>query len=324
MRLALALLVAALLPGAAGAVELVLGVTGQTDYNTNVFGQSDDEERDGDVQGGPILKLRDRTGQLTWEVNYEPSYQAFFRLNDINDFYQIANGRLSWRPSARTEFYGEDSFSITPVRDSAFQTGQPTSLVQPAGVFSNTNVLQNFAEVGARYSLTTRWLGEVSFSNSLVDYESNRFPDSVSTNGQVFALYQLRPADRIGGGFGVTVQRFSSEFTDTSGSNFYQLFGIWNHDFSPTLSLRINAGPTLVQPQSTDFATHVPRHAPLREPHSAPGWLAEPDPGTERPPVCSPLWRGPGGAGRRGMRRLSVLHRRGRSRSDGNPLSDRP
>ena len=129
MRLAPALLLAALLPGAAGAVELVLGVTGQTDYNSNVFGQSENAEADGDVQGGPILKLRDRTGQLTWEINYEPSYQAFFRLSDINDFYHVANGRLSWRPSAKTEFYGTDIFSITPVRDTTFQTGQPT----PAG-----------------------------------------------------------------------------------------------------------------------------------------------------------------------------------------------
>ena len=245
-----------LLSGSAGAVEAVLGVEGQTNYNSNVFYQSTDVQGDGSLRMGPTVALRDQTGQLNWEISYRPSYEAYYTLHGINSVYQLGNGSLSWKPSAATEFYANDSFSYTPTRTSNFQTNQPGLLSTPGPVFSNNFVTQNNGVVGLRHALTPRWLSELSISNGLANYQGSRFSNSMSTVAQAFATYAWSPTDRIGTGLGATRQTTEPPIGSKKiGTNYYQLYGIWNHDFSPTWSLNLNAGPTLVDPDKRDLVT---------------------------------------------------------------------
>ena len=251
-----------LLSGSAGAVEAVLGVEGQTNYNSNVFYQSTDVQGDGSLRMGPTVALRDQTGQLNWEILYQPSYEAYYTVHGINSFYQLGNGSLSWKPSAATEFYANDSFSYTPTRTSNFQTNQPGLLATPGPVFSNNFVTQNNGVVGLRHALTPRWLSELSISNGLANYQGSRFSNSMSTLAQAFATYAWSPTDRIGSGLGATRQTTEPPIGKTNGTNYYQLFGIWNHEFSPTWSLSLNAGPSLVDPDKRDLVT-TRQNAPL-------------------------------------------------------------
>lgn len=253
--LAAFLLALCLLSGSAGAVEAVLGVEGQTNYNNNVFFQSTDIQGDGSLRMGPTIALRDQRGQLNWEISYRPSYEAYYTVHGINSFYQLGNGSLSWKPSAATELYAIDSFSYTPTRTSNFETNQPGLLATPGPVFANSFVTQNNAVVGLRHALTPRWLSELSVSNGLAKYQGSRFSDSMATVAQAFAIYTWSPTDRIGSGLGATRQTTEPPIGKTNGTNYYQLFGIWNHDFSPTWSLSLNAGPSLVDPDKVDLVT---------------------------------------------------------------------
>lgn len=262
---ALALLVLLCLPcRAARAVEVVLGVDGRTGYNSNVFYQTTDATGDGSVRLGPTVQLRDRTGQLTWDLRYRPSYEVFYTTRGIDSVYQLANGEIVWRPSAATELYANDTFGLVPIRSSTSETDQPGLLAQPSAIFTNSLVLQNTANAGVRHAFTPRWIGEASLSSSIADYQSSRYSDSAATSGQAYATYALFPTDSIGTGLGATRQTITQPSGDSSGSTYYQLFGIWNHEFSPTWSMRLNAGPTLVQPDSVDFQTtsqNVPLYA---------------------------------------------------------------
>jgi len=257
MRLPLAafLLALCLLSGSAGAVEAVLGVEGQTGYNSNVFYQSTNVVSDGSLRMGPNITLRDQRGQLNWEISYRPSYEAYYTVHGINSVYQLGNGSLSWKPSAATEFYANDSFSYTPTRTSNFETNQPGLLATPGPVFANNFVTQNNGVVGLRHALAPRWLSELSISNSLANYQGSRYSNSMSTVAQAFATYVWSPTDQIGTGLGATRQTTEPPIGKTNGTNYYQLYGIWNHEFSPTWLLNINAGPTLVDPDKRDLVT---------------------------------------------------------------------
>jgi hypothetical protein len=251
-----ALLIASLLlPSAVGAVEVVLGVEGSTGYNSNVFFQSEDESGDGSGRLGPLIMVRDRTGGLTYIFNYRPSYELYYTLNGINSVYQNLDARVSWQPSIATEFYATNYFSDTPVRFSTFETGPGSQLATPRPVFDNSLVLQNYGNVGVRHSFSPRWLGEISANSALADYEKDTFTNSMSNGLQGSMTYFLNPRNRVGGGVGFTRQTFEQSGSTSGGTNYYQVFGLWNHDFSPTWTLSMQAGPTLVQPDSTDFPT---------------------------------------------------------------------
>lgn len=242
-------------PAAAEAAEAVLGVEGETGYNSNLFYQSSDIQTDGTVRLGPSFELRDRRGKLTWSVVYRPSYEAYFTTRGINAVYHRLNGEVSWQPSQTTEIYANEAFSDTPVRSSVLQTDEAQLLATPGPSFRNSDVIQSFFDGGVRHFFSPRWVGELGFSNGLLRYQDSIFTDSAATTGQGFLTYGWTPSDRIGTGFAATRQTFSQSGGSSGGSTYYQAFGIWNHDFSPTLSLRVNAGPTLVQPDRTDFET---------------------------------------------------------------------
>lgn len=246
-----------LAPGQAEAVEAVFGAEGQSAYNTNLFFQPTDGTADGSFRIGPTMALRDRTGQLTWEVTYRPSYEVYYTVSGINDSYQLGNGRVTWQPSAATEFYAEDSVSYTPTRTSTFETNQPGIVATPTGIFSNQYVTQNNGRAGVRHAFTERWLGELALTSGLANYQGNRYADSLVNVAQLFATYALLPTDRIGSGVGVTRQTISPPESPSSTSYFYQLYAIWDHDFSPNWSLRVNAGPTLIDPEAVQLGEDV-------------------------------------------------------------------
>jgi hypothetical protein len=247
------LLLVLLPPSAARAVEAVFGADAQTSYDSNVFFVTDPVEQGGSVRFGPMLGIQDRTGALTYRLNYRPSYEVFYNLSGINSLYQLADGSVSWRPSYATELFATDSVSDTPVRSTTFATNQQTLLAQPTFLFTNDDVLQNYFNAGIRHNFTPRIQAELSASNVLVNYQNPTFADSMSTTGQGFGSYVLDRANVVGAGLGYTRQTFTRSGGSSGGTSYYQLFLIWNHEFSPTWSLKANAGPTLVSPDSTSF-----------------------------------------------------------------------
>lgn len=239
-----------LAPSSVRAAEAVFGVEGLTQFNTNVFYQTENGQKAGSFRGGPSLILRDRTGQLGWKMRYRPSYEAFYNVSGIDSFYHLADGEISWRPSAATELYANDIFSFTPTRSVSFESETGNVLAQTVPDFANDQVLQNTLNLGIRHAFTPRWLADVSVSSSILDYQGDIYTDSSSLNGQAFATYGLTAADRIGGGFGYSRQTIEPPIADSSTTSYYQLYTIWNHDFSPTFRFQANAGPTLVDSPS--------------------------------------------------------------------------
>jgi len=228
-----------------------VGARGETGYNSNVFG-GEDAEGDGNFEAGPTLELRQRRGELQWNLRYEPYYQVFYTLDDINAWFHEAEAEVLWRPTAGFEVFLADAFIRKPVRASTLLTDTFDPLVQASAVFENRFFNRNFAEGGVRYSFTPRWLGEINLSNSLLDYDDPRFFDSTSTRIQAFVRHAWSRRLDVGLGLSGTRQRFTRTGSPDGGSDFVQVFGLFDYDISPTWRIRANAGPTLVMPLATD------------------------------------------------------------------------
>ena len=169
-----------------------------------------------------------------------------------------------------------------------------TLLAQPVIAFTNEDVIQNYFDAGIRHSFTPRFVGEFSIDSVLVNYENPIYADSMSTGGQGFGTYVLDGANSIGGGLGYSRQSFKRPGAASGGTDYYQLFLIWNHQFSPTWTLRANAGPTLVSPDATSFPTSatVPEFSlPVRNGNETTLFLTDP----ATCPSLPPTWRADAG-----------------------------
>lgn len=244
---ALALLHGAVIP--AGAAEFIPGWKSEVLWNSNVLSSGSNAESDFSFTNGPSLRVREQQGEFTYDAEYRLAYEAYTRLNGINEFDQFFSGTGGWRATANTSFFASNDFAYTSNLNAIFQ--QSGTGVNEVSVISPTRerITVNTARAGMTHRFGRLWQLSVTGSNDYYDYSDSLQSDSLSTSGTLQLTRSVTPRLVVGGG--ARVQR--QEFGDVAdipgrGTTFYQGFGVVQYQISPTLSLVGQGGPAYAVP----------------------------------------------------------------------------
>jgi hypothetical protein len=249
-------------PRVAPARELVVGAETNAQYDSNIF-STEDAEDDVIFRIGPRFELRDGRGDLTYSLRYNFSYDFYKQFNQLDDFEHFVQARLGWRIAPTTQLTFSDTFFDTGnARRAAELVGSSPDVVDtvPVTVIGSDRLQTNTASIDLVHYFTPRLSGEVTGTYSLLRSELIDRSDTDVYTGQGSLLYSVGRNDRIGAGYGATFQRILPPDIDVGGADdlsnrdtwFHNVFGVWEHQFSPTWNLRAQAGPTLVQPDELE------------------------------------------------------------------------
>ncbi len=235
----------------ASAVELSGGAEAEGGWNSNAVNTPNGPSSwTGKV--GPFIHVDEPQGDLQFDLLYRARYDTYYDLHALDGWEHYANLTGSYRFSGTTTVRFGNLFQFYPVGSSQYQNlaainGQPVP-GQVLTVLGTNRVLLNNASVTLSHAFSPLWLTELELSNSYYDPRGEvGAVSSDTTVGQGSMIYQLDEVDQLGAGVGVTAQQFLA--TNNRGSThteYYNVFGLWRHDFSPTLKLDAQAGPTLV------------------------------------------------------------------------------
>jgi hypothetical protein len=234
--------------------ELIFGANVGGRWDSNVFGQSS-AESDFSARLGPEARLRETQGDLTYDFHYVPTYQAYSRFASLDDWEQLVDSTINYRLGLNTVVSMRNIFDYAPaptffLQQVASPAGVPngTQVVSAVGHF---NVLVNTASLSLEHNFSELWHGGVSLSDFYYDPRITNAVTTNTANGSGSLTYSITQLDAIGASVGGTIQQFGSSAVQNSSTNYYyNASGIWNHDFSPTWSLKMSAGPTYVQSPS--------------------------------------------------------------------------
>lgn len=244
----LALLQVAVLP--AGAAEFIAGwdVSGQ--WGSNIFATPTDEESDFSLRTGPNLRLREAQGDLTYDLHYQPRYEAYARvkgLNGIDALDQYLSAQGAWTVTPNTTIEASDDFAYASNINNLLDN---TDLVSTF-VLERQRITMNGAQASLTQRLGPLWSLSATVENQLVDYEDPRQSNTTATSGTLQLTRGFTP--RLYAGVGAQYQRqdFAAVASNPGrGTTLYQGFGLLNYQINPTLKLSVQAGPALVQPDS--------------------------------------------------------------------------
>jgi hypothetical protein len=267
----------------ARAAEVVLGAQSTVAYDDNVFRSSTATEDDGSIRFGPSIRLRENRSTLTYDLLYQPAYKQFFDLRGISTFEHVANGKLNWKPSSRTEFSFSEVYYMLPTTQlqnfAISQTNDLTGLLEssdPIVTQGRRDVQNNALSLSGAYLFTPRLRGELRLDQTLFDEEAVENPyggivdafgtptpnrigalesGSYSIDGSM--LYSLTRATRLGGGVNATYQSFQQYDVSAERAQYYQTYGMLVHDFDPTWNLTISAGPAFTRASEASSPSEV-------------------------------------------------------------------
>ena len=236
--------------GVAGAEQIDIGLFGTLEYDNNVFNRQDDLVNDVVFRTGLDAGLRRTRRDVTYELRYSPRFEQFVDNSAISDWDHNGLATLGWRVGPRTTLAFRDHFFLTNSLNRAavldegpeLDTGPSSDLE-----VDRQQIIQNASSLSVNHLLTPRLEGTGRLDYSIFRSDQEGSFDSQTTSGIGQLLYALNANNRVGGGTGVTLQSFDDTPTqDGSDTLFYRVFGSWVHAFDPSMTLRVNAGPTWI------------------------------------------------------------------------------
>ena len=251
------LALAVLVPGSGRAAEATLAVEVGAQYDTNVF--STPTHLIDDVSFRPAVEVglkADPSSDFQWSLMYRPDYQAYVSTHGINGFDHLAQANLDYHISSATDVYLKEQFQrvLSLIDREQFLASNPTGLGQPSLIFGREAIDLNDLQTGVTHNFSPRLQGVLTLSNSLYYPEQKNVSDATTSGATGDLIYALTPRDRLGSSLGFTYQQLSStDVQPRTSTRYYQLDGIWIHDFSPTLQLDMRAGPAWVDPSNLNL-----------------------------------------------------------------------
>lgn len=241
----IAVLVAAPLP--ARAVDLLLGWDARGVWTSNVFRTERDEESDFSIYTGPNLGLRVDQGDLRFDVEYRPRYEAFAEFTDVSGFEHFADVEASWSITRRTDVNFINRFartsSLREIVEGGLVVDDPTS----GDVFADReSILRNFATASVNHVFSPRLYLSTSFDQQLYRYDDAARADSTSYRVGSTLRRQLTRRQTAGLGFGVTQQRFDLEPEQVN--HIVEAFGLYEFVVDPAWRVSLSGGPAWVLP----------------------------------------------------------------------------
>ncbi len=248
------LALAVLVPSAGRAAEATLAVEGSVQYDTNVFSTPTNLVNDVSLRPAVEVGMKaDPTSDFQWSVMYRPDYEAYVDTHGINGFNHLARADADYHLSGATDVFFHEQFQrVLNLVDRA-QTLQAdqAGLGQPALIFGREAVTLNDLQAGVTHNLSPRLQTTLTLSNSLYYPTATNVSDASTSGVTGDLIYALTHTDRIGSSLGFTYQALTAtDFQPRTSTRYYQLMGIWVHDFSPTFQVDMRAGPAWVDPSN--------------------------------------------------------------------------
>lgn len=250
-RLATAAL--ALLPSGLYAEQLDLGVRSEAYWTDNVFGLQEDApgEKQDDASGrvSPWAEVSDQDGDLTGGLRYEPSYEYYLDQSELRGFDHDVRGRLEWRVTPATTLRVSDRFrryhSISRFNEQA----APGEDIVAFG--TRERLKDNGVNVSLDRSVGPRDLVTLSVFHNLTDFSGER--PSQSGLGSAFSYkHQVSERTDLGSRLGWARQTFERSQGDDQSTDYFNLSGVFSHEFSRTFRMDLSAGPALIRSDSQE------------------------------------------------------------------------
>ena len=270
MRFLPAVAALALLAPPALAQEVSLGMRVSQEYDDNAFSDGDREFHDYNLRIAPRALLEEQRGDVRWSLRYEPSFATFYRSgSDLNGWDHTAQARANIRLGPRTQISLSDVFGSYQSRSRANEVligedGFVTSEV----VFRRDRVNRNTFNVALNQSITRDHSVNFAFTHRWLPASNSRGSDVQSFN--LTSSYRLVATERSSYGLGLSVTRQhagDSDLRESRNTDFFNLFGSWEHSFDPTLRLSVSGGPALVDgedPSDPPFSVPALRFPTVR------------------------------------------------------------
>jgi hypothetical protein len=248
-------------PGALRAADLTFAISGQTEYDSNVFRSSEDEEDDVLFRLRPWVRVHDDRGQdLTYSLRYMVPVEFAVSNTEVDDVDQHVSGEATYQFNDRFQVYATNTFRY--LRSELFTNLEGTG---PGGDASLVNqerdrITLNDAALGSSYSFTPRLVGSARLDHSFYDPSRDDRQETSALSGTGDLLYLVTPKHRLGGGVMIAHQNFD-ETDEIVGSttNVYQVFGSWIWTIDEKSELALTAGPSLLVTDQDDADATVVR-----------------------------------------------------------------
>lgn len=242
LALALAVLAAA---APLAAEELRFGVDSETTFDNNIFSDEEEEVEDLSLRITPWMEVEDRRGSLTWNLTYRPAYEAFLDTEGIDGWDHDVEGTIAWRISPRTTLELSDRFRRSQ-SVSRFNDSQVDDLGQ---VVSETLGRRSRSKFNDFEALLTHQLSadqQLFFvlQQSIFDLTSQ---DRESVGAVV--SYRRQVSERLATGLTGSIRRLTFEGVgeaDDTETDFFNLSGLLEYSFTPSLQVSFSGGPALV------------------------------------------------------------------------------
>jgi hypothetical protein len=269
----LATTVLLLLPAAAGAEQFDYGFKTQGGWQNNVYGTSEDATivsgnqledldtvDDWTVRVSPWGKVSDFDGNLTWSLQYRPSYEYYLHESDISDFDHEAGGEVFWRVGDRTTLIATEAYrqysSLVRFNENA---GSPTEQAVLRG--RRDELTGNLTGVALRHLLTPRDELSVNAAYNLRDYEQSTDLTSWSVGSAYRHTLSARTTIGLQGSW--IRQIFSRNVGDDAITDYYNLSGTLDYQFSRTLRFEASLGPALID-SDAELVSFSPKYGVAR------------------------------------------------------------
>ena len=231
---------------AVGAEELRYGFDASTTWTDDVFFTTGAGEiSDSSVRLTPKLGLTDRSGQLTWQAEYKPSYEYWVDTRGLRGWDHDFGGALAWQITRRTTLRIQNDFErFRSLHRLNEREGVDTTA---EGLGLRQRFVRNRVAASLTHQLSKRQAVSANVSHLLWDFsEEVRSDIEVVTAGVAYS-YLWSPRTRVGVGASWRNRSNENEALNTeSNTDFYSLDFTIDYAFDPTWSLSATAGPAWV------------------------------------------------------------------------------
>ncbi|MBW2667140.1 MAG: hypothetical protein JRE13_12685, partial [Deltaproteobacteria bacterium] len=211
MRLVRMLLIAgtALLPVAAGAVDVDLGVKVDGVYDSNVYRTTRNQQQDGSFRFTPTIAIDFPGRKFSGNLYYAPTYEVFTTQSEANGLTHDVRNQLLWVPDEKTDVRLVNRFRALDV----LNFGDPDTIDEgtqpiPDNDIKRQRVYLFGSALSIAHAISPRWDSKTSIDFNLFNTERRLTSDSKTIAGFQSFDYGLTAADRIGVGGGVSAQFF--------------------------------------------------------------------------------------------------------------------
>jgi len=250
------LALAALTATPAFAADLTLGARTDALYDDNVLGTEDNEVSDGEVLLSPLIGVAEHWGRVDAELNFKPTYEFFLDQKDLRGLNYATDGKIEWRPSARTSFELNDKF----LRYRSLRLLASVPGGTPAEGGARDKFWRNIGQLVASHRLTPIDTIQLSGSVAIWEFDDEERFDQQSYVAGLNYQHEVSRALALGAGASYSRLRIQQRgVTPQRDTDYYNLSLIANYQPADTFRVRLSAGPTYVKQPTVETATTVPR-----------------------------------------------------------------